>query len=79
MMSPMHVAIVGVGGAATIAIIPIRIVGNSFTLIWSVFPGKSCRQPMLLVASFRPATLTPPWFRLFFGRLTPVCGVLWRS
>jgi len=30
---------------------------------------------MLLVASFRPATLRPTWFGIFLSRPTPVCGV----
>ena len=33
MMCPINVTIVRVAGAATMAIIPIQIVGNSFTLI----------------------------------------------
>ena len=33
MMCPTHVAIVSVAGTATIAIIPILIVGNCFTVI----------------------------------------------
>jgi len=33
MMYPINVTIVRVAGAATMAIIPIQIVGNSFTLI----------------------------------------------
>jgi len=37
MMCPMNVTIDRVAGAATMAIIPIQIVGNSFTLI----PGAS--------------------------------------